>query len=76
MDPKENGGWKSRMRWLLKPCKTDQKGTNSFQKTVLVNEDCKYISTAFAISCLLHKRGHKDYWDHINIPFLQDPNTG
>lgn len=51
-------------------------GEKSFGKTFLVDGDRKAISAGSAISWLLHKRGYRDDWDHINIPLFEDPGTG
>lgn len=46
-----------------------------FEKTFLVDGNRKAIFAVFAISCLLHKRGYQDDWDHINIPLFLYPDN-
>lgn len=74
--PEDNGGCKTRTRWILKPNKTDQGGENHFEKTFMVNEDRSAISASFSISSLFHKREYRNDWDHLSIPLFLDPDTG
>lgn len=76
VDPAANGGRKTRMRWRLKPSKTDPGGEKRFEKTFLVDGDRNAISDGFAISSLLHMRGYRDDWNHLNTPLFTDPETG
>lgn len=47
-----------------------------FEKTVLVDGDRNAISAGFAFSCMSHKRGYRNDWDHINIPLFEHIDTG
>lgn len=74
VNPAENCGCKTRVRWRLKPSKTDTGGGKCFEKTFLV--DGNRIAISACTFCLLHKRGYKDDWDHINTSLFEDPETG
>lgn len=76
IDPDPNGGCNTRMRWRLKQSKKDSRGEKRFEKTLSVDRDRSSISAGFAISCMLHKRGYRDDWDHINTRLFEDPDTG
>lgn len=72
IDPKMHHSCDMRLRWDMKPTKTEQSGEKDFEKTLLVDNEYDLISAGAAIEQMLNLRGRAEKSD----PLFFDYKTG
>lgn len=75
VDDVEMPGYKWRLRWVLRPNKTNQSGDKPDDRTFILDNDRKPLSAAKAIDHMLYLRGINHNTDKENKSVFMDPKT-